>query len=299
VPYFLQTGEFYSALCALLWAVAVVLFRRSGETVPPVALNLFKGVLGFVLFAATLVALRIPVAPRGLDAADWAVLLASGMLGIGLGDTLFFASLNRIGAGRSAIVDCLYSPSVLLCSALYLDEPVGPALLLAIVLMGVAIFVGTWRRGVEDAEPDARRLRVGVVLGAASMLLMAVGIVAAKPVLDRSDVVWATLVRLAGGLLLLVPQGLSRRHRAATLAAFAPGPHWRVMLPGAFVGTYLSILFWMLGMKYTFTTTAAVLNQLSNVFILALAAIFLREPLKARHYAAIAIGFSAGIIASM
>jgi len=35
------------------------------------------------------------------------------------------------------------------------------------------------------------------------------------------------------------------------------------------------------------------------VFILALAAIFLREPLKARHYAAITIGFSAGLIASM
>ena len=46
-------GEILSFTCAILWATAVVLFRKSGETVSPLGLNLFKNVLGLALFLPT------------------------------------------------------------------------------------------------------------------------------------------------------------------------------------------------------------------------------------------------------
>lgn len=290
------SGETYSILCAALWAVAVILFRKSGDTVPPVALNLFKGVVGLTLSLVTMAVLGVPFFPASASALDWTILAASGIVGIGIADTIFFVSLNRLGAGRIAIVDCLYSPFVILCSFLYLHEPLGVPLLAAVVLMGLAIFIGTW-----SPDPTQRTLprdlHVGVLLGILATFLMAAGIVAVKPILNRSDVWWALSVRLAAGVAFLAIQGSLPRHRASVLAALRPTRQWRITIPAAFVGTYLSIFFWTMGMKYTMTTIASVLNQLSNLFILVLAWLFLRERLGPRQWIAIAMGVGAGVLA--
>ena len=130
------------------------------------------------------------------------------------------------------------------------------------------------------------------------MALMAIGIVGAKPVLDRTDPMWAAAVRLAGGVAFLLVQGLLPRWRRATIAAFRPGPHWRVAIPAAVIGAYLAMFLWILGMKYTAANVAGVLNQSSTVFVLILATIFLGEPLTPRRIFAIAAGTAAALMAT-
>jgi drug/metabolite transporter (DMT)-like permease len=297
---FLQAGEFYALACALLWAFAVILFRKTGETIEPVALNLFKAVVGLTLFVTTMAALGAPFFPEDVPLTDWVVLMASGALGIAIADSIFFASLNRLGAGRSAIVNCLYSPAVVACSAIYLGESRGPWLIPAMLMMGAAILVGTWNP--EDSsgdEADRRSLRIGVALGGLAMLFMAAGIVWAKPVLDRSDPLWATTARLVGGAVFLGLQGLLPRWRAGVIQVFRPGPHWKVAIPAAVLGTYFALFLWILGMTYTQTNTASVLNQSSTVFVLILATIFLREPLTWRRGLAIVIGLAAAVLVTL
>lgn len=289
-------GEFYSTLTALTWACAVVLFRRAGDQMPPVALNLFKGLLGLILSVVTMLVLGIPFVPDGVTAGDVFLLFVSGLVGIGIADTLFFMALNRLGAARLAIVDCSYSPFVMLASWVYLGEPISPWLAPAVVLMGAAIIVGAWEPGAFDGVAW-RREKAGIALSTLSVLLMAIGIVAVKPILDRTEVWWALSVRLAGGIAFLGIQGALPRHRAEVRRALTPGPAWRIAVPAAFVGTYLAIFLWTLGMKLTYTNTASVLNQLSNVFILPLAAFFLHERLGPRQVAAILLGFGAAILA--
>jgi drug/metabolite transporter (DMT)-like permease len=297
---FLEAGEFYALACAALWAVAVILFRKTGETIEPVALNLFKAVVGSSLFLITMLVLGAPLFPQSATLADWLVLLGSGALGIAVADSIFFASLNRLGAGRSAIVNCLYSPAVVLCSALYLGEPRGPWLFPAMLMMGAAILVGTWSPEDDASGKEERsKLRLGVILGVVAMLTMAAGIVWAKPVLDRSDPLWATTVRLLGGLIFLGIQGMLPRWRPGVVAVFRPGPHWKVAIPGAVIGTYFALFLWILGMTYTQTNTASVLNQSSTIFVLALATIFLREPLTWRRGAAIIIGMAAAVLVAL
>lgn len=302
---FPYAGEMLSAGCALFWAIAVLLFKKSGELIGPVTLNLWKNTVGVVLLGLTLLLLPRGLAtPPGMTGADVLTLLASGMIGIAVADSIFLASLNRLGAGRSAIVDCLYSPFVVSCAWLYLGDPVGPALFVAMALMAGAILLGAWQPGPStgpgaNGQPPmpARELHVGVGLGVLSMALMAVGIVLAKPVLDRSEPLWATEVRLLGGLSFLAVQTLaSRTLRADAVRAFTPGPAWRVLLPAAVVGTYIAIVLWTMGMTWTRTGTASVLNQLSNVFVLFLAWPFLGEPLTWRKAGAIALGVTGGLV---
>ena len=77
-------------------------FRRSGESMPPFELNLSKNVLAFTLMLPT-VLLWHGFTPPEFSGAELAVTLVSGMLGIALGDTLYFRALNVLGAGRTGI----------------------------------------------------------------------------------------------------------------------------------------------------------------------------------------------------
>jgi len=290
------SGEFYSLLCALLWAIAVIMFTTVGRTTPPVVLNLFKGCVALVLLPPTLLVLGTPFVPPHLAWTDWAQLIASGIIGISIADSLFFASLNRLGAGRSAIVDCLYAPLVILCGWLFLSDPVGWKLLVAVALMVLAIFIGTWDPKADPGHSDPAQTRIGIAYGAVAMLLMAIGIVIAKPVLNRSDLLWATLVRVAGATAFLGVQALLPRWRAATLVTFTPGRHWLLLVPAGFVGTYLAMITWLAGMKYTSVSVSSVLNQTSTLLVPLLAAIFLRERLTWRRILAVSMGFVGAVI---
>ena len=42
-------GQLCALLTAMVWASSMVLFKRSGETIPPLALNAFKNVVGLAL----------------------------------------------------------------------------------------------------------------------------------------------------------------------------------------------------------------------------------------------------------
>jgi len=294
---FSHAGEFYSTLCALLWAIGVLLFKKSGERVAPVPLNMFKDTVALLLFAISMLVAGVPLYPAGTTSSDVIVLAISGVLGIGIADSLFFASLNRLGAGRSAIVDCLYSPFIILGSFLYLHEPIGPAVLLGMLLMIAAILTGVWNPERGENERARRSIHLGALLGMFSMALMAVGIVMAKPVLDRSDPLWATTVRLAGGWIFLFLQCSRKRYRAQALACFRPSRDWSYTVSSAVVGSYLAMFFWVAGMKYTYTTLASVLNQLSTIFVVMLSAVFLREPLTWRRLLAMVLGFGGAVIA--
>lgn len=292
LPFF-SSGEFYSFACAAVWAIAVVLFRKSGDLLPPVVLNLFKNTVGLVLLLFTLLMAGIAFIPVEASRWDWFALLLSGLIGIAIADSLVFAALNRLGAGGQAIVDCLYSPLVILIAFFYLGESLSPILIVAMALILGAIFVGIGpQKDAGQSEAQRKDKLFGVAMGSLAMLLMAASIVFVKPVLGHVDAWWATTVRLLGAMPLLVGQGFSRRYRQKTLFAFRPGRHWRILIPGTFMGAYLALLLWLLGYQKTTAGVAGLLNQSSTIMIMLLATMFLHEKLTGRRVVAILMGFA-------
>jgi len=270
-------GEFYSLACALVWAIAVILFKKSGESLAPVPLNLFKNAVGLVLMLLTVLAVSGTAWP---DIPPEVVLLAflSGFLGIGAGDTLYFRALNAMGASRMAVAQTLYSPFVIVLSALFLAERLGPLQFVGVALVLGGIFMVHDVPGV--AGTDLRKLRHGLPQAGLSVLLMAVGIVIAKPLLERYDFLWIVTLRIVGGTLGLLLFTASQRNVAQVWAAFGSVRHWPAVIAGSVLGTYVSMLLWLAGYKYTQASIAAVLNEMAAVFMLALAAVFLNDRLK-------------------
>ncbi|MGZ5498690.1 MAG: EamA family transporter, partial [Candidatus Aminicenantales bacterium] len=196
-----------------------------------------------------------------------------------------------------AIVDCFYSPFVIALSFVLLGERltlvqlVGAALVLSAVL--------TLSKEGRLEKIGRKDLALGILFGVLAMFFVAFGIVMVKPVLGSVSVYWATFVRLAGGSLALAVLVPFLRNRRAILAPLLELRNWKALLPASFFGSYLSLILWMGGMKYAQASVAAVLNQLNTIFIVIIAAIFLKERLTGWKILAVILAFVGAYLASM
>jgi drug/metabolite transporter (DMT)-like permease len=286
-------GDAMALSCALAWAVAVLLLRRLSAQ-SPVALNLFKNTLAATLHTATLFATGGSFS-RERTATDWLLLVVSGVLGLAIADSLFLAGLRRIEASVAAVTDCIYSPSVVLLSALALRESLGPGLLVGgpLVVLGLLVVVIPVGRRARPID------RGGVALALGGVFTTAVAVIVCKPVLDRSSLIEATAIRLwAGSAVLFAFEASFGRARSA-LALFRPQREWRVAIPAALMGTYVAMLLWLGGIKYGTASRASILNQMGAIFVLVLSAIVLgeRPPLLRWLGAALAVSGVVVIVA--
>jgi drug/metabolite transporter (DMT)-like permease len=286
-------GEVMALSAAIVWAFAVILFKKSGESVHPIGLNLVKNLLAVTLFIPTAwlfgESLLLPA-----STGTYLMFLASGALGIGLADTFFFKSLNSLGAGLSAIVDCLYSPSIIGLSIIWLGESLSTLQLVGVVLIVSAVLTILVEK--HTTVSDRRQIYWGVFWGAMAMFTMAIGIVMIKPLLTDAPLIWATQVRLVGGLAVLFLMLLLHPARKKIIDSARSTHRWGYTISGSFMGGYLSMLLWLAGMKYTQASTAAALNQTSNVFVFIFAAIFLKEKITPVRMGAIALGVGGALL---
>ena len=216
------------------------------------------------------------------------LLLLSGALGIGISDTLFFISLNTLGAGRSAIVDCLYSPFVILFSFILLDERLTPWQVVGVVMILSAVLSILVER--HDAIVSRRRILFGILWGSLAMVTTALGIVIIKPLLTRSPLLWATEVRMVGGLIVLIIVLAVLPSRLAVIKSIISRQKWQFTIAGSLLGAYVAMILWLAGMKLTQASTAAALNQTSNIFVFIFAALVLKEKITRVRMIAITLG---------
>lgn len=273
-------GEWCALACALCWAIAVILLKKSGESLSPFALNYIKNLLCLLALALTLLVSHGGRWP-GMPGDQVVLALFSGTLGIALADTLYFRALNSIGAARMGVAGTAFSPSVILLAAIFLGERLSPLQLVgvAITLSGIALVTYVKTAG----KLDAQTLRRGVLLGVTSVAVMAAGVVIAKPILESQDFLWVVFLRLLGGVAVMTVVLSLRRQWSALAQAYRGVRHWPQVIAGSLMGTYVSNLFWLAGYKYADASIAAVLNELSAIFIVLLAALVLKEKLQARQ----------------
>jgi drug/metabolite transporter (DMT)-like permease len=288
-------GILCSVGAALFWATAVIMFKKSGETFSPMALNLFKGVVTLLLLVPSLWIAGVPLFPAR-PSHEWMMFCISGVLGITLADTFFFMALQRLGAGLWAVVDCLYLPLIILVSYLFLDEAIGLKGMLGALLVVAAICAGSFSG--SSVAISRHHLVAGLFFGVLAVALIAGSIVMVKPLLERTHVLWASYARLLAGVAGLLIIALIHPQRGEILGALKPSPEWKIALPASIVGNYLAMLAWLAGFKYTLVSVAAILNQLSTIFTFILAAMFLKEPVTLPRLIAIVLAVSGALLAA-
>ncbi len=261
-----MTGELAAIAAAFFWAFSSVIYARVGERIAPLPLNFGKGIVAIALILITL-ALRDRLVPEmAASAAGWLVL--SGVIGIGIGDTAFFAALNRIGPRRSLLFDTLTPPLTALLAFLFLQEKLSGTAWIGILLtlLGVAWVISERTTVVSG---DRARAFWGVGFGSIAVFAQASGVVISRAVLADTEIMplWSALVRLlAGTLVLPLAWGMTRE-----------SVQWKPMLSlkalGAIAlascfGTYLGIWLQQTALKFAPAGIAQTLIATSTLFVL-------------------------------
>ena len=267
----------------------MVLFKKSGETVHPIALNLFKNTLAVLLFLPTMWVFGEPLI-RQVPGSEYLLFLASGVIGLGIGDTLFFKSLNRIGAGLSAIVASMYSPFIITLSVIWLKERLTLLQVVgALMIISAVLSTARLKHREKISRPD---LLWGILWGVLATAATAVGIVMIKPALEQTSLLWAVEVRLLAGLVSLAIVALFHPLGRKMFSPIFSKRGWGYTLSSSFLGAYLTMFVWLAGMKFTQASIASALNQTSIIFVFIFGAIFLHEPITSRRTLAIMLAVS-------
>ncbi|CAG0999069.1 MAG: DMT family transporter [Rhizobiaceae bacterium] len=137
-----------------------------------------------------------------LDSANIGPLILSGLIGIFVGDTLLFATLNRVGPRRSGVLFALNAPIAAILGFVVLGEALSfqATLGIALTVCGVvlAILYGKRRDQLHAWETVKGPLWVGVAVGLGAAIGQAVGSIIAKPVMASGvDPFLASMVRVA------------------------------------------------------------------------------------------------------
>lgn len=287
-------GEILALSAALFWAIGVILFKKSGENMAPLSLNLFKNLIAIALFIPTILLLGESFNPdQPLSA--WIMLGLSGILGITLADTLFFISLNKLGAGLVAVVDTSYTPFLLSMGYVFLGDRIGPIAFLGACFIVAGLIIGS----LSEPEPGRTRkdILIGTIIGITGIFTMVVGIIIIKDVLNNAPLIWASGVRLFFGIIGLIPIIFFNRTRRKRFISNLSQPRtWKIGVPAAISGSFLAMICWVGGLKYTDVSIAGMLNQLSTIFIFVLAILFLKESVSWKRILAIFLSFLGAVL---
>jgi drug/metabolite transporter (DMT)-like permease len=275
-------GELAALSAAFLWAIASVVYTRIGQRVPPLVLNSVKGMIAIAFLAITLW-LQGSGLPD-ISSTALGLLLLSGVVGIGFGDTYYFAALNLLGPRRTLLLEALSPPLSAFLALLFLQETLEPSNWLGIFLtiLGVT-WVVSERVPVDksnSASGDPTHVLRGISYGLLAALGQAGGAVLSRAALTQSSIspLWSTLVRLAAGVLVLLVWLVVRRQAGAVVKTLEferdrhPGMSWLGAIAiTAFFSTYLGIWLQQTSLKFTAVGVAQALSSTSPLFILPIA----------------------------
>lgn len=267
------TGELAALGGAFLWAVASVIYTRVGRAVPPAEMNLLKNLVAMAMLGLTLVLVGQALPAAAGPAVG--LLLLSGVVGIGLGDTAYFETLNAVGPRLALLLEILAPPLASLLALLFLGERLhaGAWLGIAVTVLGV-----TWvitEGGSTSRAAEGRQLRRGLVFGFVAALAQAAGAVLSRAAFLRADVssLWSAFLRLAAGaLVLVVGMALSRGRVGGWLRRPGAAALGGRLLAAIILGTYLALWLQQVSLKLTPAGIAQTLFATSPLFVLPFAA---------------------------
>ncbi|CAM2011192.1 DMT family transporter [Acanthopleuribacter pedis] len=264
-------GEAAALAAASAWALAAVFFRKLGAQFTPIQLNLYKGLLALAMLIATL--LLTGDLWNDIPTRAWLLLLASGALGIGLGDTCYFAALNRVGVRYALIMETMAPPIAALLAWLFLRDLLPMRAWFGIAVVGAGLAWVILERSPAGATNQVMT-RAGFAFGALAASAQAGGAVLSHAALTLTDVspMWSAVIRLLAGIGLL-PLLLLRRGATKTPATpkETTSNTWLWLAGATLVGTYLGLWLQQVSLKYTSAGIAQTLLVTSPVFGLAIA----------------------------
>ena len=269
----------------LIWGSNFSIVKVAIRDFPELAFNAMRMAVGSVVFLSAIRFTRDAGAPRpAITRGDWIQLTILGTIGTFLYQLCFVAGVGRTSVGNSSLIIGISPVVIAVMSALAGHERIKPmrwaGVLLAlfglylVVAHGVDLTGATWR---------------GDGLMLLSVLCWSVFSVASQPILKRHSplIVIGLAFSIGGGLYLVTLMPVLVRVNWEAVSSFS----WMLMLASALFSLNLSYWIWYTGLKKLGGSRTSVYSYLTPIVAIAVAAVWLGEPISGNQIAGAAAIF--------
>lgn len=276
-------GELAALAAAACWATASLLYGKTDLSA--LGMNLGKNVLATAILFVQLIVLSFihgsgtAESSTGLFAANvdsWLWLSLSGVIGIVIGDTFYFRSLQILGPRKALIISTTAPLFAAMFGFLFLDEILNVTIITGVFMTtGGVIFVVADRKSANESPglfPGSTKS--GVLAAVAAAICQALGAVCSKIGMEDCDTVEAAFIRLFAaviGVFAIVagsgrlPDVLKRLSNRTLLKTF---------VPAVVLGAWLGIWFSQAAYKFTSVSVATTLLATTPLFVVPMVWLF-------------------------
>lgn len=261
----------------LIWGSNFSIVKVALRDFPELAFNAMRLLVGSAVFLATIRFTHDDRAPRTkLTRADWIQLTMLGAVGTFLYQLCFVAGVGRTSVGNSSLIIGVSPVVIAVMSALAGHERIRPMRWagVALALAGLYLVVG---RGVDLSGATWR----GDALMIASVFCWSIFSVASQPILKRHSplVVIGLTFSIGGALYLTTTMPILMAVHWRAVSAFS----WLLMLISALLSLNLSYWIWYTGLQKLGSSRTSMYSYLTPIVAIAVAAIWLGEPISANQ----------------
>ena len=134
---------------AASWTYACFIWRSQTQKYKTIDINLIKNIIAFLVFTPAFINITSTTELKNIF-----ILLASGIIGIGLGDTFYLKSLQIIGTRKTLSVETL-SPLVAAFSGeIFINEDLTIKSWVGIIIVTISLFI-ILRKGNDFKEGNS------------------------------------------------------------------------------------------------------------------------------------------------
>lgn len=169
-------GELAALGAAICWAVAPILYKRALFKMKPISANIVRCASNAAVLVLILLVFGKADALASLPLEVILAIVASGLVGLGVGDTLYMIGLNSVGVARAVPLASTYP----LFSLIWATFLLGQAVTATAVLGAFVILLGIWLlsrdKGENAAEIKGKTALIGVIASMATAVAWSISI---------------------------------------------------------------------------------------------------------------------------
>jgi len=197
-------GIFSAFGATLSWTYACSIWRTQTNIYKPIEINFLKNVTAFLIFSPVILFFNYST-----DYKYFVILLLSGVIGIGLGDTFYLKSLNLIGTRKTLSIEALSPLIAAITGTLFIDDQLNIKAWMGILIVtGSLVKIISKKNYLLDKDSKLVINNNSIVKYAYALLSVLCAVIAAllsRYVLLKSDLtpIFTTEIRLLGSIIFL------------------------------------------------------------------------------------------------
>ena len=234
----------YALLSNLSWGFSAQFYTLYSRKISPVWVNIFKCILGCILFGFTVIFTggfsALPFGAIGL-------FFLSGFIGLGVADILFFKSFSVIGSSRTIIIISFETLFVGVMSYYFFGQQISSVKFLSIFFLLACVFIFALENYKKTSKWDWRIILIAI----AGTILDSIGVIITRAAFNMSNAAApeANAIRFIGAVAALAIIAPVMKARFFERLKRIPPKALLGISAGAFIGTYLCMLFYLTALK--------------------------------------------------